>query len=82
ASGAVDTASGVITAESAPSVAQRSAGDEQGRRRELVGLFLKSDCAAARKKNCNSWTHPTAASRNACEENKAKLLSICAANGF
>ncbi|CAI7878999.1 unnamed protein product [Closterium sp. NIES-54] len=61
ASGAVDTASGVITAESAPSVAQRSAGDEQGRRRELVGLFLKSDCAAARKKNCNSWTHPTEA---------------------
>ncbi|CAI7932096.1 unnamed protein product [Closterium sp. NIES-54] len=36
ASGAVDTAGGAITAESAPSFPQPSAGDEQGRRRELV----------------------------------------------
>ncbi|CAI5481316.1 unnamed protein product [Closterium sp. Yama58-4] len=36
ASGAVDSAGGAITAERAPNFAEPSAGDEQGRRRELL----------------------------------------------
>ncbi|CAI7814448.1 unnamed protein product [Closterium sp. NIES-53] len=50
ASGAVDTAGGAITAESAPSFPQPSAGDEQGRRRELVS---KSSCDKTRNRDCS-----------------------------
>ncbi|CAI7814442.1 unnamed protein product [Closterium sp. NIES-54] len=52
ASGAVDTAGGVITAKSAPSFAEPSAGDEQGRR-ELQ--TTQSDCADAITRNCDEF---------------------------
>ncbi|CAI5459930.1 unnamed protein product [Closterium sp. Yama58-4] len=78
ASGAVETAGGVITAESAPSFAEPSAGDEQDRR-ELFHV-TPSNCVNARNKDCSKaavlfWTPLRNARRGATDPAAAKCSS-------
>ncbi|CAI5481310.1 unnamed protein product, partial [Closterium sp. Yama58-4] len=85
ASGAVDTAGGAITAESAPSFAQRSAGDEQSRRKLQTS---RSDCDDAIRLNCDEnqflffkWAK-SAKAKKECENHRAEILAGCKKWGY